>query len=120
MVSLCRGVRVGFSFGGVPGQEAPEGDVLDHHAFSEDFGLHRTVSLRRMEGAQDGAPTSYILKSPECTLCQCCTPVAIECSCDECSWNGPDLTWCIRMIDRKYRFVGGSGGRSTADTAISF
>ena len=44
MLSLCRGVRVGFSFGDVPGQEAPEGDVLDHHAFSEDFRLDRTVS----------------------------------------------------------------------------
>ena len=44
VLSLCRGVRVGFSFGDVPGQEAPERDVLDHHAFSEDFRLDRTVS----------------------------------------------------------------------------
>ena len=95
--------------------------MLHHHALAENLCLEeRLVSGLGGDMEMEQLPTSYILKSPECTLCQYCTPVAIECSCDECSWNGPDLTSCIRMIDMKYRFVGGSGGRSTADTAISF
>ena len=46
--------------------------------------------------------------------------MAIAYSCDECSWNGPDLTSRMRMIDMKYKFVGGSDGCSTAFTGISF
>jgi hypothetical protein len=45
--------------------------------------------------------TSYILKRPELTFFQLATPVAMEYSCEECSWNGPRLTSWIRMIDRK-------------------
>lgn len=63
--------------------------------------------------------TSYILNSPEFTLFQFGTPTAIECNCGECSLNGPCLTSCMRIIDIKYRFVGGRGVWRTLETGIS-
>ena len=63
--------------------------------------------------------TSYILNRPELTFLQVATPVAIEYSCEECSWNGPRLTWWILMINRQYKFVGGNGGCSIPDTGTS-
>ncbi len=43
LLRLRCGLRLGL--GDVPWEEAPKGDVLDHHAFSEDFRLDRTVNL---------------------------------------------------------------------------
>jgi hypothetical protein len=63
--------------------------------------------------------TSYILNSPELTLPQFGTPVAMEYSWDECSWKGPVFTEWIREIDRKYKLVGGREGRRIDETGIS-
>lgn len=92
--------------------------MLHDDPFPKDLSLVHAVNNVSVE-APMGLRTSYILKSPELTLDQCCTPVAILYSCDECSWKGPCFTLWIRLIKRKYRFVGGRGWRKIAFTGIS-
>lgn len=47
---------------------------------------------------EHGILTSYILNKPVFTFLQFGTPNAIECSWEECSWNGPYLTSWIRLM----------------------
>jgi hypothetical protein len=88
----------------IPLQYPAQRQMLNYHALPEDLRLMKIPKPLRLScrtALRIVRLTSYILKSPELTLFQVATPVAIEYSCEECSWNGPRLTSWIRMIDRK-------------------
>lgn len=93
--------------------------MLDYDSLAQDFSLKNMVVNGGSEKWEINEHASYILNKPEFTFDQCCTPVAILYSCEECSKNGPCFTSSIREIDKKYRFVAGKGGWMIADTGIS-